>query len=86
MGGAEIFLATSGRAVGDRGLVKGLTRASFRAPAGLCSGLSIFPEGSLSSGKGPKVDPPEAELIPDMAETESPDLFRDLTKLAWICW
>ena len=69
-GGAETF-----RIVG----LSGMTRACFRTPAGLCS-------IRRSSGNGPKVDPPEAELMPDMAETESPERDLDLTKEACICW
>jgi hypothetical protein len=80
-GGAEILrVAVRCRAAaGDLGLASGLTRACLRTPPGLCSGTN--PAG-LSSGRGPRVEPPEAELIPDMAETESPDRLLERTKLA----
>ena len=78
MGGHEILRLNSGRrlpAAGDLGLASGLTRACLRTPPGLCSSLSTPPvphPASLSSGRGPSVEPPEAELMPDMADTESP--------------
>ena len=74
MGGAEILrVAVRCRAAaGDLGLASGLTRACLRIPPGLCSGRSTPTPASLSSGRGPRVEPPEAELMPDMAETESP--------------
>ena len=66
-----------GFAVGDLGLVAGL-------PSLVCF---AFPDGAMrSSGSGPRVDPPLAELTPDMAETESPLLLRDRMRLCWICW
>lgn len=80
-GGAEILrVAVRCRAAaGDLGLASGLTLACLRTPPGLCSGTN---PASLSSGSGPRVEPPEAELIPDMAETESPDRLLERTKLA----
>ena len=85
MGGADTLLDLVLNGLdGDRGLVKGLMRACFRISAGLWSGGADLP-ATRSSGNGPKVDPPDAELIPDMADTESQDLLLDRTKLCWIC-
>ena len=45
------------------------------------------PNGATpSSGRGPRVDPPLAELTPDMAETESPLLVLDRVRLCCSCW
>jgi hypothetical protein len=67
-------------AVGDLGLVAGL-------PILVCLALPPPTEGAiLSSGSGPRVDPPLAELTPDMADTESPLRLLDLMRLCWICW
>ena len=82
IGGADTLrVAVRCLVAGDLGLARGLTRACFRTPPGLCSGLSpLIPPASLSSGRGPSVEPPEAELIPDMADTESPE--ENVVKLA----
>ena len=48
------------------------------------AGLAVAPAGTAtpSSGKGPRVDPPLAELTPDMADvTESPLLLLDRVRL-----
>ena len=84
IGGADTLrVAVRCLVAGDLGLARGLTRACFRTPPGLCSGRSpLMPPASLSSGRGPRVEPPEAELIPDIAETESPDRLLERTKLA----
>ena len=64
--------------LGDFGLLLGLDMEDALArlvTAGLASGRAP------SSGNGPKVDPPEAELTPDMADMESPLLLLERTKL-----
>jgi hypothetical protein len=66
-----------GLAVGDLGLVAGL-------PSRVCFALPSPGGAILSSGSGPRVEPPEAELTPDMAETESPLRLRERTRLCWI--
>ena len=78
IGGAEylrvlaLLLAPGrGLAVGVSGLVAGL-------PIRVCLALPPPIGAILSSGSGPKVDPPLAELTPDMADTESPLRLRDL--------
>jgi len=68
-----------GFAEGDLGLVAGL-------PILVCLALPPPTGAILSSGNGPRVDPPLAELTPDIAETESPLRLRDLIRLCWICW
>ena len=81
-GGAEIRLVFPLLPLGDLGLEVGLDMEEAlarRTIAGLASWRL------LSSGSGPRVEPPLAELTPDMAETESPDLLRDRIRLAWIC-
>lgn len=68
---------------GDLGLDAGLDKddaLDLRTTAGLASCRL------RSSGRGPKVEPPLAELTPDMADTESPDLLLERIRLAWICW
>ncbi len=73
--------------LGDFGLDMGLESEEgrdLRAEVGLGS---VPPSGATpSSGSGPRVDPPLAELTPDMAEMESPLLVLDLARLCCICW
>ena len=78
IGGAEnrrvlaLLLAPGiGLAFGVRGLDAGL-------PIRVCLAFPPPIGAILSSGKGPRVDPPLAELTPDMADTESPLRLRDL--------
>lgn len=52
---------------------------NFRTTCFLLSPFFWTGLAALSSGNGPKVDPPLAELIPDM--TESPDLLLERTRL-----
>lgn len=72
----DTFLILLDALLGDFGLPMGLLRdeaLSLLAEAGLCR--------TPSSGSGPRVDPPLAELMPDMAEMDSPDLLLDRIKL-----
>ena len=70
---------------GDFGLEAGLDMEEalgLLEDEGLGFAAAPAPDGATpSSGKGPRVEPPLAELTPDMAEMESPLLVLDLARL-----
>ena len=88
--GAEIFLAleVGGNCLlGDLGELAGEEREAqrgLRSRAGLGAGGQPLEDTgagpSSSSGRGPRMEPPEAELTPDMADTE----FLSSAALEWI--